>query len=88
MFSAKLQVDAFQELMSGQVTEVFYSPPGDSCQDERVGFETRVLRLPMEGTQWMILNNQKMLIQVSWDESDPDECPCCAWYAVWFKLVG
>lgn len=50
--------------------------PGDSCG------------IPENGTHWMILNGEKFMVQVNGNSSEPDGCPCCAWWWVSFKIVG
>ena len=86
MFNAILQDTALQALLAGDSTNVLYQ---DDMNDESQ-FIGEVLNatIPTDGTHWMILNGEKLLVQVSSDASGPDECPCCWWASVTFKLVG
>lgn len=91
MFSANLQDDVFQNLLCGfdmlvwQRDEAISTEETTFLEDHGPG---ATHRLPDDGTHFMILNGEKMLVKVSTDSSEPDGCPCCAWDLVYFKLVA
>lgn len=87
MFTANLTSAVLETLLGGTLVEVFYSPPGDSCQDEESGFEIVPERLPEDGDQWMTLNERKLFVRVTSACSPEDECPCCRWFSVSFQLI-
>lgn len=86
MFTATIQDAAFQALLAGINTQVLYRD--DMNDNSQFVEEVLSHTIPVDGTHWMILNGQKLLVQVSSNASDPDECPCCWWDETHFKLVS
>jgi len=88
MFNAIIQHEALFFLLAGETVTMSYMAPGCSGQDDSTAFVDVRVQVPADGTHWMILNGEKHLVRVTSDSSDPDECPCCAWCLVAFKIVG
>lgn len=88
MFNATIQSEVLQELLNGETVVVEYMAPGCSGLDDTSAFVGGWVRVPADGTCWMILNGEMYLVQITSEASDSDECPCCAWHVVSFKVVG
>jgi hypothetical protein len=88
MFNATIQSEALQDLLNGETVVVSYMAPGCSGQDDTTVFVDVRVQAPADGTHWMVLNGEKYLVRIASEASDSNECPCCAWHVVSFKVVG
>jgi hypothetical protein len=89
MFSATIQTEALQHLLDGEIVMMNHMAPGCSGQDDTTAFvDVQIHQVPVDGTHWMFLNGEKHLVRVTSEASDDDECPCCTWCSVFFKIVG
>lgn len=87
MFSGTIQdFEVFQALLSGETVVV--------CEnDEPSGISNSVFvsgdswGIPEDGLHWMFLNGEKFLVCVEGENSDPEDCPCCAWGWVSFRIL-
>lgn len=89
MFTATILDTTLQALLAGEMVTVYEND--EPAMHRWSAFPPRdrgSYGIPEDGTHWMILNGEKLLVRVQGEASDPEGCPCCAWEWVTFKVVG